>query len=121
MIMTLLRMLEASEGQIVVDGRDISTIDRNVTRASINVIPQEPFLMPGSVRFNLDPQERITNSRMAWAIKRVGLWDRVNKNGGLDAEVGPDDWSIGEKQLLELARALLVKSPILVLDEAASK
>ncbi|MCJ1394407.1 hypothetical protein MMC18_007285 [Xylographa bjoerkii] len=120
LVMALLQMLEIQEGSVTIDGRDISTIERSDIRARLNVIPQDPFFLPGTTRFNLDPHQRVSDADIESAIKKVGLWDRFNTNGGLDMEFSALEWSLGQRQLLALARALIVRSPILILDEATS-
>ncbi len=119
--MALLQMIETQEGLIKIDGRDLSMIERNDVRSRINVIPQDPFFMPGTIRFNIDPYERVSDEIIESAIKKVGLWKRISMNGGLEMELSVSEWSSGERQLLSLARAIIVKSPILILDEATSR
>ncbi|PWY94269.1 ATP-binding cassette transporter [Aspergillus sclerotioniger CBS 115572] len=121
LIMALLRMIQIQDGQVSIDGVDLSTIDPTSIRSQINVIPQDPFFMPGTLRFNLDPKGALPDESIVSAIQKVGLWTRVSMNGGLGATIDTLDWSYGEKQLLALARALTVKdNHILVLDEATS-
>lgn len=119
--MAVLRMLDNCQGRILIDGRDTTTVHRSDLRSAINVIPQEPFLMPGTVRFNMDPQELCEDSQIEATLKKVGLWDRISENGGLEMALSSSDWSVGQRQLFELARALLAKSSLLILDEANSK
>jgi ATP-binding cassette subfamily C (CFTR/MRP) protein 1 len=121
LIMALLQIIEAQKGSITVDGRDLSTIERNDLRSRINVIPQDPLFMPGTVRFNLDPRKRVSDQCIESAIRKVGLWKQISSNGGLDVELSASDWSAGERQLLALARAVTVQSPILILDEVTSR
>ena len=118
--MAVLQMINIERGTVSIDGRDLASMEPDDVRLRINVIPQDPFFMPGTVRFNLDPPGKLTDDKVKSAIQKIGLWRRVNSNGGLDMDFKADDWSFGERQLFALARALLVDSPILVLDEATS-
>ncbi|GKZ81373.1 hypothetical protein AnigIFM56816_005888 [Aspergillus niger] len=120
-IMSLLRMSEIRSGRISIGGCDISGLERQAIHSAINVIPQDLFLLSGTVRFNLDPLEISTDERIASALRKVGLWSRISAHGGLDMDMSRiSTWSGGERQLLALARALVVPRPILVLDEATS-
>ena len=121
LVMALLGMIDLTEGRITVDDLDLSTLPRNKLRSRINVIPQDPFFMPGTMKFNLDPHNRISNEDICTALQKVGLWSRVSENGGLDMGLLASEWSVGQRQLICLARALLVESSILVLDEATSR
>lgn len=119
--MAILRMLDTHDGQIRVSNTDVATVPRTLLRSTINVIPQEPLLFSGSVRFNIDPRGLASQQEIEEALKKVSMWEHVVSNGGLDAELDVEQWSHGQKQLLELARALLVQSPILIMDEATSR
>ncbi|KAF5859185.1 hypothetical protein ETB97_003197 [Aspergillus alliaceus] len=119
LIMALLSMLEIKQGRVLVDGRDLST-EQQILRPNINVIPQDPFFLPGTARFNLDPHQNANDDQIQAAVTTVGLWGRICISGGLDAEFVPSDWSVGQKQLLALARTLVRKVPILLMDEATS-
>lgn len=121
-------MIEVREGSIILDGVDLSTLSRSTVRSRINVVPQEPFFMPGTLRFNLDRQledNPVPDSSLIRALEAVGLWKKVREDcpGGreLDKPLSISNWSMGERQLLALARAMVMKSPILVLDEAMSR
>lgn len=76
--------------------------------------------MPGSLRTNLDPKQLASDNQIKEAVQKVGMWDNIQSGGGLDHEFDAQKWSVGQKQLLALARAVLVESKILVLDEAMS-
>ncbi|KAE8326609.1 P-loop containing nucleoside triphosphate hydrolase protein [Aspergillus sergii] len=119
LIMALLGMIEIKQGRVLLDGSDLSS-EQQAFRGNINVIPQDPLFLPGTARFNLDPHQRANDEKIADAVKSVGLWSRFCAKGGLDAEFVPSDWSVGQKQLLALARTLVHKAPILLLDEATS-
>ncbi|GMF80879.1 unnamed protein product [Aspergillus oryzae] len=120
LIMALLGMIEIKQGRVLLDGNDLSS-EQQALRGNINVIPQDPLFLPGTARFNLDPHQRVSDEKIADAVKAVGLWSRFCAKGGLDADFVPSDWSVGQKQLLALARTLVHKAPILLLDEATSR
>ncbi|KAK6390405.1 hypothetical protein LTR65_005528 [Meristemomyces frigidus] len=120
LILCVLQMLDLQAGHIVIDGIDLATLSSDVIRQRVNVVPQDAFFLPGTVRLNLDPFDTVTDEDIISALRRVGLWDTVRDRGGLPGKMDSAAWSAGQKQLFCLARAMIKKSPILILDEAAS-
>uniref|UniRef100_A0A8P4G8C0 ABC-type glutathione-S-conjugate transporter n=1 Tax=Dicentrarchus labrax TaxID=13489 RepID=A0A8P4G8C0_DICLA len=119
----LFRIIEAAEGRILIDDIDISTIGLHDLRNRLTIIPQDPVLFSGSLRMNLDPFDRFSDEDIWRVLELSHLKDYVaGLQEGLQHEVaeGGENLSVGQRQLLCLARALLRKSRILILDEATA-
>jgi ATP-binding cassette, subfamily C (CFTR/MRP), member 1 len=114
-------MIDVWGGKITVDGLDLSTIPREEIRTRLVGVPQDAFLMVGSVRLNADPTENLSDEAIQSALESVNLWEIIEDNGGLDGQIDELHLSHGQKQLFCLARAMLRPSPILILDEATSR
>lgn len=124
LLASLFHLLEFRQGSITIDGLDLALLSREALRQRINIITQEPYWVTSeTVRFNLDPWGATTQDDeiLIRVLEKCQIWSVVEAKGGLSAIMAGDFLSHGQRQLFCLARSLLRKSKVVVLDEVSSR
>jgi ATP-binding cassette subfamily C (CFTR/MRP) protein 1 len=122
-LLALLRLNIISEGDVLIDGESLLGMDLETARSRISVIPQDPHLFSGTVRFNLDPFEVYTDQEIWAALEDAHIKEYVSSDTlGLFklVEEGGKNFSVGQRQLLSLARAILRRCEIVLMDEVTA-
>ena len=120
--LSIFRLIEPYTGTIFIDDIDIQKVGLSLLRQNLTYIPQDPILMEGSLKFNIDPFNLYENEKIIEILKRVGFDYNERDDEILDRhiEVNGNNLSIGEKQLICIVRAILKKTKILIMDEATA-
>jgi ATP-binding cassette subfamily C (CFTR/MRP) protein 1 len=123
LMVALFRIQELSDGKLYIDNLDVATVPLSVLRRKLGIIPQDPVMFSASVRFNLDPFKQFSDEEIWKVLENANIKEHVlSLPKKLDEEVseGGDNFSAGQRQLICIARAILRKPKILVLDEATA-
>ena len=126
-ILALFRIVESYKGKIYISGKNIIKINLKTLRQCLGIVPQEPKIFSGTLKFNVDPMGNYTDIEINNALNEVGLFKLMEENGRdtsqkleMELDINGGNLSLGEKQLICLARIFLRKNKIVIMDEATS-
>ena len=122
MVLALSRIIEAKKGKINIDDIDITNIELDFLRQSLSIVPQEPFIIEGNLRDNIDPLRQFSDKNVIKVLNDFALFKNMDNKEklNLDIKEGGKNLSNGQKQLICFARALIKGNKIMILDEATS-
>ncbi len=122
LLMGLARVTKILYGRVTLDGRDVAQLPLAELRRFVWTVPQDVTLFSGTVRDNLDPEDKFTDNQIWSALDLLDLRSLLSPRDGLEMEVteNGENFSLGQKQQLSLARAVLLHPPVVLLDEATS-
>ena len=121
LILSLCRIIEPKLGKILIDDEDIKNVNLEYLRDKLSIVPQDPFLIESTVRDNIDPLNKYTDEEILEVMDDFGIFKKMGKEKlNIKIKENGKNLSLGEKQLISFARAIIKKNKIIILDEATS-